>query len=702
MATDNPRSVLRQFRTLCEVGVARDLTDGQLLERYLAARNTSGHLAFEALVERHGPLVWRACRSHLSNPEDVRDAVQATFLILLKQARSLWVRDSLGPWLHTVALRTARRAHAEAARRRQLYLRVADHGTLQSQTSPPPLDDLEQTLHAEIDRLPEHQRAAIILCDLQGQSCEQAARALNRPVGTIKSWRSRARDRLRVRLSRAGFAPEGELSIPLATGLAARGLAAAQADVAVRTLTHQAIIGNVSSTVLGLVQGVTRTMLIAIVRKAALTGVALLTCTGGLGVIARVATGEGKGIETHPTLVSAPSREVIKVPPLLQTEPWRLSLSEAIRIGLSKKELRNDVRPPEDHPDGSIKIVAGPKVAPHRFKAEVMASARLIEQQYWALAEQKLKLDGFRRAVEEIGLVLRREQVGLEVGRGNVANVAEARKRLEQARLKEDRAFSDVITSDHQFRNLLGQPAADGRKIVQINDPPIAEPPAPIWEESLAQMLASQPDVVGVTEELRLAKADPAAKSEFKVLSERRQQVIDRATLSLSRHFQELGTNFRWLQDATKLRTAAGVRLDAQRVFYEQGRIPLDRFFDEIDQQADAIAAHVQAKTNYNTSVANLEEAKGTLLDKNKIVITFSPNAIPSQSKSFDQSNPVPIPPPTTPTIASDDHPAATIPHPVETSNPALADRTYSFHFSLGSGPKPIEFRGSLTIPPKN
>ncbi len=99
-----------RLKTLFNVGVVRDLTDGQLLERFATDRGEAAELAFAVLVERHGPMVLRVCRSVLAGECDADDAFQATFLVLVKKARGLWVRDSLGPWLHQVAFRTASRA----------------------------------------------------------------------------------------------------------------------------------------------------------------------------------------------------------------------------------------------------------------------------------------------------------------------------------------------------------------------------------------------------------------------------------------------------------------------------------------------------------------------------------------------------------------------------------------------------------------
>src|SRR5262245_37575926 len=86
--------------------------DADLLARCAAGDGA----ALEALVRRHAPLVWGACRRALPRQADAEDAFQATFLVLVRKARSLADGRPLGPWLHTVATRTAAKARALALR----------------------------------------------------------------------------------------------------------------------------------------------------------------------------------------------------------------------------------------------------------------------------------------------------------------------------------------------------------------------------------------------------------------------------------------------------------------------------------------------------------------------------------------------------------------------------------------------------------
>src|SRR5271168_4363745 len=89
------------------------LTDGQLLARFVAARD---EIAFAALVRRHGPMVLGVCRRLLHHTQDAEDAFQATFLVLSRKAASLGKRELVGNWLYGTAYRAA--LEAKAAKRR--------------------------------------------------------------------------------------------------------------------------------------------------------------------------------------------------------------------------------------------------------------------------------------------------------------------------------------------------------------------------------------------------------------------------------------------------------------------------------------------------------------------------------------------------------------------------------------------------------
>jgi RNA polymerase sigma factor (sigma-70 family) len=202
------RDALGQIRILFGGGTTGGLTDGELLERFLAGDGQAAESAFAALVERHGPMVLRVARSMLRDPHDSEDAVQATFLVLARKAGSLRVVDSLGPWLHGVTCRVAARVRTAAIRRRSKERRAVEDTPTPSRDR---ADDLGSALDEEIGRLPDRYRAAVVLCLLEGLTQEQAAYRLGWPSGTVRSRLARGRELLRGRLIRRGLAPSAAL-----------------------------------------------------------------------------------------------------------------------------------------------------------------------------------------------------------------------------------------------------------------------------------------------------------------------------------------------------------------------------------------------------------------------------------------------------------------------------------------------------------
>jgi RNA polymerase sigma factor (sigma-70 family) len=217
-----PKALSALFR----VGTAAGLGDRVLLGRFAErtdASDEAAEVAFAALVERHGPMVLRVCRAVLGDRHEAEDAFQATFLVLASRARSIRRGDSVGSWLHGVALRVANRERRRAARRRHHERRHAEM-TASTEADPGrgarPADEVDHVLHEEIGRLPEKYRRPVVLCYLEGLTHDQAADQLGWPVGTVRRRLSGARDRLRGRLCRRGVAPS-----LLPAGLMGPGLA---------------------------------------------------------------------------------------------------------------------------------------------------------------------------------------------------------------------------------------------------------------------------------------------------------------------------------------------------------------------------------------------------------------------------------------------------------------------------------------------
>src|SRR5262245_50356417 len=165
MADAPLRPMLAQLRRLAGADDVTSCTDLQLVARFAAARDEA---AFEALVRRHGPMVLGVCRRLLSEPADVEDAFQATFLVLVRKIGGLSDPGRVGAWLHGVAFRTAREAQARRAWRSRREQQVPQLPEPLSFEKEP--DDWRPLLDEEVHRLPEKYRLAVVLCELQGQS----------------------------------------------------------------------------------------------------------------------------------------------------------------------------------------------------------------------------------------------------------------------------------------------------------------------------------------------------------------------------------------------------------------------------------------------------------------------------------------------------------------------------------------------------
>ncbi len=206
--TKNASTFGKQIGMLFDLGALGAMPDRGLLELFARGGEVS-EAAFATLLERHGPMVLRVCRSVLSDGHLAEDAFQVTFLLLARRARSIHDPDALAGWLHRVGRRVALRARAGIHRRTDREgqqngdtdLAIAAVDTVER-------DELCAVVHDEIDRLADAQRLPILLCALEGLSHEEAAQQLGWPLGTVKSRLVRGRKRLQGRLARRGLAPE--------------------------------------------------------------------------------------------------------------------------------------------------------------------------------------------------------------------------------------------------------------------------------------------------------------------------------------------------------------------------------------------------------------------------------------------------------------------------------------------------------------
>jgi DNA-directed RNA polymerase specialized sigma24 family protein len=120
MATGQIDGVLHHLRRVALLRGGGGMTDGQLLECFIARHDEA---AFEALVRRHGPMVWGVCVRALRNTHDAENAFQATFVVLARKAGAIRHRERVGNWLYGAAYRATLEAKAARIRSEQSPIR---------------------------------------------------------------------------------------------------------------------------------------------------------------------------------------------------------------------------------------------------------------------------------------------------------------------------------------------------------------------------------------------------------------------------------------------------------------------------------------------------------------------------------------------------------------------------------------------------
>lgn len=469
MPRPTTRGLADQFAALFDAGTSAGMTDGDLLERFRARDGESSERAFEALVDRHGPMVHAICASFLDDPGDLHDAYQAVFLVLARRAGAIRKAESLGSWLHGVSVRVGARARSTAIRRRVRERRAqaaaeavasvhypADTGIGPSRHAE--ARESAAAVHEEVVRLPESYRAPILLCYFEGLTHDEAAARLNWPVGTVRSRLARARDRLRGRLERRGIAessagglmasfsgnagrlartttlpPLPRVHLPLPTTRAAVRLAAGATAPA----------GSWPSASIVLADGVLQAMLI---RKLTVVACVLMTLgvgtRAGISLVRRIRAQEASS--ARPSQARAKSEARSAAP---EIDPQLKELIEAARKRVEAEKAYYE--------EGRITL--------DRF---IQGLADLCDVELLAATTDAERSAIFQRKITLLNEIERREQGEFEVGRGTVADVAESR----QARLRAEFDWKVRQKEQAEKTSLLHRIAELERKVAELQN----------------------------------------------------------------------------------------------------------------------------------------------------------------------------------------------------------------------------------------
>ena len=170
---------------LFHAGIAGDLSDGELLERFV--RVPTAPAKRRSRPWSSGMARWSSgSAGRLDDPTPPRTPSRRhSWFWRGRPARS--ASASVSSWLFGVARRAAAGSGWRRRGGERYESRAAERTTGLDPGQARPADDLYPELHAEIDRLPEKYRLPIVLCYFEGLTHEQAASRLRWPVGTVKT-----------------------------------------------------------------------------------------------------------------------------------------------------------------------------------------------------------------------------------------------------------------------------------------------------------------------------------------------------------------------------------------------------------------------------------------------------------------------------------------------------------------------------------
>jgi RNA polymerase sigma-70 factor (ECF subfamily) len=182
-------------------------------EEALLERAAQGDLAaFNLLVEHYQTTVYNLCLRMLSAPQSAEDATQEAFISAYRYLSS-FRGGSFRSWLYRIATNACydELRRWKVRRASSLDAEGEEDGAHAEAVSGEPTPDqvaeqteLRDAIQSALSALPADQRAAIVLCDIQGLEYDEIARVMRCSLGTVKSRISRARMKLRAALIREG------------------------------------------------------------------------------------------------------------------------------------------------------------------------------------------------------------------------------------------------------------------------------------------------------------------------------------------------------------------------------------------------------------------------------------------------------------------------------------------------------------------
>jgi len=190
----------RQDSNEANGALPREESDGELARRVQGGDRN----AFELLARKYMRPVYAVVSSFLRHQEDIDDSVQEAFLRALERIHSYNPTRPFAPWLYQVARNVARNRWKYLDNRRYESVDDLDRAAVAVECDDPArfaeLSELRDRVAAAIDELPERQRTAFRLHDVDGFKATEIAEMLGVNDGTVRANVHHARRALRARL----------------------------------------------------------------------------------------------------------------------------------------------------------------------------------------------------------------------------------------------------------------------------------------------------------------------------------------------------------------------------------------------------------------------------------------------------------------------------------------------------------------------
>jgi RNA polymerase sigma factor (sigma-70 family) len=197
-------------------------------EKLIAMARSGNAGAFEMIVDRYQGRLLGFCRQMLGSTEDAEDVLQEVFVNAYRAMLADEREINLRPWLYRIArnrcLNHLRKPSADAQESMDMVPEVEAASTAEKVHN---REEFRQIV-SDVNKLPETQRSALLLREMDALSYEEIADAMETTVPSVKSLLVRARISL-AEASQARLLTCGEVRVELSE--AAEGLRKVSAPV---------------------------------------------------------------------------------------------------------------------------------------------------------------------------------------------------------------------------------------------------------------------------------------------------------------------------------------------------------------------------------------------------------------------------------------------------------------------------------------